>query len=176
MKRLRLALIGLALTVAALVHATPPSATALLSRAESVAAKQHKNVFVIFHASWCGWCKKLEAFMAIPKYQKMFDQNFVIVRVDVLENGDKKSLENPGGDVLMNSLGGENAGLPYMAMLNSQGKKLADSGEGRNNIGYPSAPKEIEHFMEMLKASAPKLTVVDTAAIKGYLVQNGASH
>jgi len=38
--------------------AAPASTDVLLKKAYAQAAKQHKNVIVLFHASWCGWCKK----------------------------------------------------------------------------------------------------------------------
>jgi thioredoxin-related protein len=39
------------------------SADEILKQAYSAAAKEKKNVFVIFHASWCGWRKKMDTAM-----------------------------------------------------------------------------------------------------------------
>ena len=34
------------------------SAAQLMAAAKARARKEHKNIFVMFHASWCVWCKK----------------------------------------------------------------------------------------------------------------------
>ncbi len=34
-------------------------ANLLLKEAEALAGKTNRNVFIIFHASWCGWCHKM---------------------------------------------------------------------------------------------------------------------
>lgn len=44
----------------------PRSATEILNEANSRAAKENKNVFVIFHASWCGWYQKMDSAMNDP--------------------------------------------------------------------------------------------------------------
>ena len=40
--------------------ANAQTATEILAKAQNQAKIENKNVFVIFHASWCGWCKKME--------------------------------------------------------------------------------------------------------------------
>lgn len=37
-----------------------PSAELIMGKAIAEAAKSHRNVFIIFHASWCGWCHKMD--------------------------------------------------------------------------------------------------------------------
>ena len=64
---------------AASASATPQPAAQLLASAQEQARKEHKNVLVMFHASWCGWCKRLEAVMDRPEYKKLFADNYVIV-------------------------------------------------------------------------------------------------
>ena len=36
------------------------SAKEILSEAYSLAAKENKKVFIMFHASWCGWCHRMD--------------------------------------------------------------------------------------------------------------------
>jgi len=156
MKRFPLCLVLLALFGAA--FAAPPSAASLLDQAKSQASRERKNVLVIFHASWCGWCHRLdETFLADKEMGKLVNDSFVVLHLDVLEHGDKKSLENAGGEELMGQWGGKESGLPFLVVLNSKGTKLMDSnrtGDARSNIGYPAQPQEIGHFVKMLRTSA----------------------
>src|ERR1700744_3413574 len=78
-----------------------PSAQTVLSKAYAQAAKENKKVLLMFHASWCGWCKKMTASLEDPSCKQLFDARYVTVYLDVLENKGKENLENPGGlDVL----------------------------------------------------------------------------
>lgn len=178
MNRSRSLVLVAALASTSIVMASDPvPATGALKSASERAAKEHKSVLVVFHASWCGWCKRLDKFMADKQMGGIIDRNFVTVHLDVLENGDKRSLENPGGLETMKALGGENAGLPFMAVLDAKGKLMVNSnaptpdGKG-SNIGYPAQPNEIAHFLTMLKKGAKHLNVGEIDAIKGWLVAN----
>jgi hypothetical protein len=106
----------------------------------------------------------------------LLEKSFVLVKLDVLENGEKKKLEHAGGVEVMKALGGEKAGLPFMAVVDAKGKTLmnsmADQKENKGNIGYPAAPHEIAHFMEMLKATAKKLTDAERAEIEAWLKEH----
>ncbi len=153
--------------------AAPKPANELIRSAEVKASAAHKNVMVIFHASWCGWCHKLEGMLADPKMGRLIRSNYELVTVDVLENGDKKSLENTGGLQLMEDLNGKDAGLPFVAVISPSGKLLANSNavedQPKTNIGYPAKPDEIQHFVDMLKASAPKMGDSERASIQEWL-------
>jgi hypothetical protein len=112
--------------------------------------------------------------MQRPEFKKMFDDNYLLVKLDVLENGSKKSLENPGGAEVMKDLGGEKSGLPYYAFLDAKGKKLADSNVMPNeqNIGYPGSPEEIQAFMDLIHKTAPRWSDSDRDKLKAYLIAN----
>jgi hypothetical protein len=113
--------------------------------------------------------------MAQPDFKKMFDENYVVVPIDVMERPDKKGLENPGGQDTMKQFGGATAGLPFYVFLDAKGKKFADSNamppKGAN-IGYPGAPEEITAFMALIKKTAPRWSAADQEKLRSYLVAN----
>lgn len=106
------------------------------------------------------------------QFKPFFDRHFVRVYVTVLEQGDKKATENPGGAKLMAALGGERAGLPFTAMLDADGKMIVNSirpGEKGGNIGHPMEPEEIAHFMLMVRKAAPKADKADLDKLETFL-------
>lgn len=141
----------------------PKSVSLILKEAKQQAAKENKNIFVMFTASWCGWCKKMKATMEAPSVENLFTTNYVIKHIVVLEHKTKKQLENPGGEELLNKYGGKNNGIPFYLIFDSHGNLLADSkmmsnknvlkGEG-SNIGCPSADEEIDAFAYKLKETS----------------------
>ncbi len=138
---------------------SPPSSNAVMKKAYHQAAIENKKLFVIFHASWCGWCKKMEKSMDDSTCKSSFDNNFVIVHLDVDETDDKKKLENPGADSMRNSYSGKDQGLPYWLIFDQKGKLQADSRNRKdtdgpaasNNVGCPATAEEVAFFISVLK-------------------------
>jgi len=163
--------IALILSVPALqAHAgAPDPAKTILDAALRDAGASHRTVFLIFHASWCSWCRKLDAVLESPDVKSLIARDYVVVRLDVLERGDKiGTLENPGGREIMTRLGGEKSGLPFYAFLEGSGKKIADSmieGPGMETIGYPGNEEEIALFGKLLKKTSHRLTDEDRAVV-----------
>jgi thioredoxin-related protein len=98
--KLTLLLLFTAFTAVSIAQKEPLPADSVLSRALSKAKAEQKNVFIIFHASWCGWCKKMDAAMSDPACKPFFDANYVVEHLTILESKDKKNLENPGAEAL----------------------------------------------------------------------------
>lgn len=138
---------------------TVQSATQILNEANALAAKENKKVFVIFHASWCGWCHKMDKSMNDESCKKYFDDNFIIRHLVVNESSEKKHLENPGGEDLKVLYHGQGQGIPFWLIFNKDGKLLSDSkirkkGEGSEageNSGCPASEKEVDFFINVLK-------------------------
>ena len=148
------------------------SAENILNNSLIQARESNKPVMVIFHASWCKWCRHLEDALNSPALKKIINDHFVVTYIDVLEQKDKKEeLENPGGEKIMNELGGKDAGLPFYAFLNVKGKRIADSNAmpKNQNIGYPTSESEITAFTNLLKKSSYKLTNKQITIVKDYL-------
>lgn len=131
---------------------TQPSASAVLEKAYAEAKAGNKKVFVMFHASWCSWCKKMDAKMASPELKKLFDSNYVIAHLTVQESPKNKNLENPGADVVLKNFGGENSGIPFFVILDPKGKLLEDSLDAAGqNLGCPATAEEVAEFKRILK-------------------------
>jgi thiol-disulfide isomerase/thioredoxin len=139
MKTKTILLAALALMPLAIIAKTP-SADEVLAAAKTKAAAETKTIFLHFGASWCGWCRKLDAFLDRPDIKPVFEKYFIPVKLVVQENEKNKSLENPGADALLKKFGGP-GGLPYSAFLDADGHLIINSKRDGSNIGYPSQPK-----------------------------------
>ena len=132
----------------------------LVERAVRVANAQDKTVFIHFGASWCKWCKQLNAMLRSPELKQIIGTHFVVITLTVQESESRKSAENPGAAKLMTDTGGK-TGVPYYLFLNKDGAKIANSMVKQNdaNIGYPATAEEIRAFGDLMGRVAPRMSV-----------------
>jgi len=159
-----------------------PSADDVMTQAKTKAAAEHKNILLVFSASWCGPCHLFEAFLHDPATGSIMDKNFVTARLDVGERpGDKRHSDSPGAEAFRSSLHGAQAGYPFIVMLDPTGKVIVNSNRPVNgnavgeNVGYPALPVEIDWFMKMLHQAAPAISPQDAKTIQTWLQQRGHS-
>jgi len=171
---------ALALSCSALGQGIPKPTALIMKEAYAKASTENKKVILIFHASWCGWCRKMEASINDPSCQKMFDDNYVVTYLDVLERAGKENLENPGSLDLLKKYKGENEGLPFWLILDGNGDLLSDSEmrpDGASldihgeSVGCPASEKEVAWFVKLLKSTS-KLSDADLAAISARFRKN----
>jgi thioredoxin-related protein len=124
-------------------------ASELLQAALSKAKKEHKNVFIMFTATWCGPCKYLKRGLYDEFNVEYFERNYVILELYNKELGTKRSLENQGADSLLAAAyKGDTTAVPYWLILNSAGKKLY--GES----GFSNYPAFLTKFVKTIKATS----------------------
>ncbi|WP_294217831.1 thioredoxin family protein [uncultured Chryseobacterium sp.] len=146
-------------------------ADVIVNKAMKEAQANKKNVLLIFHASWCKWCRLMEKNMERPEIKPVFDKRFVIAYVDVQEVGEKKKLENPGGEELMKRYKGEKAGLPFWLILTPKGDVITDSFNAKGeNLGSPATKEEVDVFIAKLDQSSP-LSAQDKTNIETIFVK-----
>lgn len=143
--------------------ADPLDAQKVLADAQDQARKSGKRLFVHFGAPWCGWCHRMEDWMAGPEIQPILAKGFIDVKIDT-------DRMNGGKDMLTKHVGSKGSGIPWFAFLDGDGKTLVTSDPGGGgNIGFPAAEPEIAHFEKMLKTSAKNLTADDIAKLTSSL-------
>jgi thioredoxin-related protein len=159
-----------------------PSADEILAAAKADAAAQHKDIFLVFGASWCPPCRELDSFMADREIRPILEKYFVLAHLSVFEQrGKHPELNNPGGEKLVADLGGEAGGVPFLVFLDAQGRPLINSlrpvkGKAKGeNVGYPALPEEIDWFMNMLRQTLPSLTAPDARSIETWLRKHSSN-
>jgi len=133
--------------------AEPKDAQLVLRDALARASSEDKKVFLTFGAPWCGWCHRLENFLARPEISAILDRDFVVVKIDT----DRMT---HGKEALANHRASDVGGIPWYAILDAKGEKLATSNllPGRiKNIGYPAEPKEIDAFMILIEGQSRRI-------------------
>jgi thiol-disulfide isomerase/thioredoxin len=161
-------------------QSSAPTVDQIMKEAVQQAAKEKKNILIIFHASWCGWCRKMDSSINDNSCRKFFEDSYVIRHLVAYESKDKKSLENPGVYAFLSRYNADELGLPSWFIFDQNGKLLADSQmrpHGANittrgeNIGCPASEKEVTSFIEVLKKTS-HLDASQEAAIKKRFLQN----
>ena len=154
----------LGLAASSFAGPSTPSAETVVNDAIKQAQKGNRGVLVMFHASWCGWCHRLDKTLEKPEVAKMLEKRFVIIHIDGSERPEKISLENAGWEKYSEKWGAKDQGLPFLVTLDAKGEKKGDSKipdpktGTPANFGFPTEPAEYARLSEILKAANPEFS------------------
>jgi thioredoxin-related protein len=119
--------------------------TKQIAEALAIAKKEDKRVLLQFGANWCSWCHKLHKLLASDKpIGEKLKADFVVVLIDVDKEHNKS---------LVAKYGGQSIGLPFIVILDAEGKHVTTKNTGELEEGDHHSPEKV---MAFLKASSPK--------------------
>lgn len=150
-------------------HAAKPlDATEVMIAGRAAAKAAGKRVFLHFGAPWCGWCHRLEDWMARPEVAALLGKEFVDVKIDIDRMTGGKELY----EAQLSAAGASNDGIPWFVFLDADGRQLANATGKTGTIGFPYEPDEVAHFGTMLKTVQSHLADEDIAALVKSLNDN----
>lgn len=135
-------------------------ASELLANALETAREEDKRVFLHFGAPWCGWCHRLEDWMALEEVEETLSKEFIDLKIDVDRTIGGKELD---AETRKTSGGG---GIPWFVFLDAEGEQLITSDGPGGNVGFPVTDEEVAHFMDMLKSKTKNLNADDIAFLE----------
>ncbi len=138
--------------------ATYENANFRLDSAIAEAKARNKTVFLHFGAPWCIWCHRLEDWMARPEIASILAKDFIDCKID-------EDRTIGGKDLELKYTEGKKSGIPVFFFIDGNGKVQSSSFAGGENIGFPAAAAEIQHFETMLKSAAKTMTANDVASL-----------
>ena len=157
-------------------------AETILTAAQKQAKHDHKGIFLVFGASWCTPCKRLDGVLDAPANRSVIEKYFVVTRLSVAEQyGGNPKLNTPGGDKLFSRFGGPGNNVPFVVLLDHKGELIVNSNrpiseDKLDNIGYPDQPLEILWFMTMLKKAAPVMSDSEVQTVTDWLKKSAKEH
>lgn len=118
-----------------------------IKQALATAAKQHKNVLVVFGANWCYDCHVLDLAFHRPDLTTVLQHNYEVVHVDVGQ-GDKNQ------DIMEQYHVPMKKGIPALAVLDSHGKLLYSQQGGEFEKARSLAPEDLLAFLNRWKPAS----------------------
>jgi thioredoxin 1 len=118
-----------------------------IKQAIAAAAKQHKNVLIVFGANWCYDCHVLDLAFHRPDLTTVLQHNYEVVHIDVGQ-GDKNQ------DIMEQYHVPMKKGIPALAVLDSHGKLLYSQQGGEFEKTRSLAPEDLLAFLNRWKPAA----------------------
>lgn len=130
----------------------------LVARAVDRAHRDNSRVLVMFGGNWCGWCHKLHGTLkSDAKLAKMMLDEYQLVMVDTAAPNAKEVMADYKVD--------PKAGVPYLVVLDGNGKVLCNQETGSLEEGDHHDPAKVLAFLDKNKAEPVEAKKVYDAAL-----------
>jgi hypothetical protein len=133
----------------------PLDARQLMKEALAEASASNRRVIVQETATWCGPCHMLARYL--ERHRSIWEKDYLWVRIDQRWKG---------SDEVMKRFRESRGGIPWVAILDGEGTVLATSDGPDGNIGFPSEPASIDHFVGMIKSTMQWISGQELAALR----------
>ncbi len=120
-----------------------------LDGALAAAAKDHKNVIVVFGGNWCYDCHVLDATFKTPAIAPLLKSNYHVVHINIGEYDQNLAIAAKYQTVLTH-------GVPALAVLDDKGKLLTSQKNGEFESAVKIGPSDITDFLNHWKPTAGK--------------------
>jgi uncharacterized protein YyaL (SSP411 family) len=125
-----------------------PDAQTRLADALARAKRENKRVLVEQSGAHCGWCDELATYL--DRHRSLIEKDYVWIKID---------RRFAHGEAVIEKLRPKaEGGVPWMVILDSDGKPLITSDGPRGNFGYPGDIKDRPHFAKMWRTTARRLS------------------
>ena len=130
----------------------PFDAQELLNETLKRAKDENKRVFIQETATWCGPCWTLSQYL--DKTRAVWEKDYIWLKMDHRWTG--------ANELMQKIRNGAEGGIPWIAILDSDGKLLATSNdESGENVGFPTSQLAKSHFRKMINDTRIRLTEVE---------------
>jgi thiol-disulfide isomerase/thioredoxin len=150
--------------------AAPVAADDEVRRELELSKGEGKRLFLLFYASWCGYCRLFDRFLADPAAAAIINREFRILHMRTLErSAAQKALQLAGADdVFTRFAKTPAAGLPFFVVFNGEGGPMATSLSPRDgrNIGFPIGKGDLDVFEKILARVAPAITTAELGVLR----------
>jgi thiol:disulfide interchange protein len=122
-------------------------AEAEIADAVAQAKAEHRRVLLVFGASWCPWCRKLDAsFREEPTIAERLAEAFVVVHVST---GDRGADVNRA--ILARYVPGSGMSLPFLVVLDEEGKVVVRQATDALEDGDHHDPARVLAFLDRVR-------------------------
>jgi len=113
------------------------------------AAKEHKNVFIIFSHERCGWCRVFDMYHETPEVKEILEKDYLFKIIDITDSEPLTELWKHYGF----------KGVPS-SLIYSSGKELLFDGrtEEGGPVGYPLSPDGMDAYINAIRESSTHIT------------------
>lgn len=161
--------LGISGLAGGMAHAVPVPARDEFQRQVALAAGEGKNLFLLFFASWCGYCRLFDMMLSHPQAAAIMNREFKVFHMRAMERSQAwKARQIAGADDMYRRFATPTSGLPFYVVFDGAGEPIVSSlaPDSGVNIGFPVAKHDLDRFEKIIQLGASKITPAELATLR----------